>query len=157
MSDDATFMREAIELAIEKMQANCGGPFGALVVIDGRVVGRGWNQVTSTNDPTAHAEVVAIIDACANQGAFRIEGATLYTSCEPCPMCLAAAYWARISRICYACEKADAERAGFVDSLLYEELALPHSQRHIPMEQMLREEGNVAMDAWIAKPDKIEY
>jgi len=157
VSDDMTFMREAIELAITKMQANYGGPFGALVVMDGEVVGRGWNCVTSANDPTAHAEVVAIRDACTNLEAFRLEGATLYTSCEPCPMCLAAAYWARIARICYACEKADAERAGFVDSLLYDELALPQAERHIPMVQLLREEGCVAMDAWMAKPDRIEY
>ena len=121
--DDARFVREAIRLAIDKMEAGCGGPFGALVVVEGAVAGRGWNRVTSANDPTAHAEIVAIRQACAARRSFRLEGATLYASCEPCPMCLAAAYWARVARVCYACTREDATRAGFADADIYADVS----------------------------------
>lgn len=150
-------MHEAIALAVEKMRQGCGGPFGALVVKDGRVIGRGWNRVTSTNDPTAHAEVVAIRDACAALGAFHLDGAVLYANCEPCPMCLAAAYWARVSGLYYACTRADAAAIGFADEHLYEELAKDVAQRDLPMRQILREDGSAAFEEWLAKDDRIEY
>lgn len=151
------FLHEAIRLSAEKMAANEGGPFGAVVVRDGRVVGRGWNRVTSTNDPTAHAEVVAIRDACANLGTFSLAGCELYTSCEPCPLCLAAIYWARLDRVYYAATCDDAAAAGFDDRTFYTELAKPAWERAVPMEQALRDEACAALRAWVAKPDKVRY
>ena len=154
---DERFLREAIRLSIEKMNAGEGGPFGAVVVRDGQIVGVGWNRVTSGNDPTAHAEIVAIRDACLRLGTFRLSGCELYASCEPCPMCLAAIYWARIDRLCYAATREDAARAGFDDAWLYDQIALPSRQRSIPTSQHLRGEALPAFDAWAKKEDRVEY
>ncbi|MEZ4647351.1 MAG: nucleoside deaminase [Candidatus Eisenbacteria bacterium] len=151
------FMREAIRLSRDKMRKNQGGPFGAVVVRGNEVVGRGWNQVTSTNDPTAHAEVTAIRKACKKLGTFHLRGCVLYTSCEPCPMCLAAAYWARVDRIYFAGTRKDAARAGFDDEFLYREISKPRSRRSVPMEQLLRKEAVEAFDEWRTKVDKTPY
>ncbi len=134
MSDsaDLAHLREAIALARAGAAGGCGGPFGAVIVHEGRVVGRGENRVTSTNDPTAHAEMVAIRAACTNLGRFHLAGATLYTSCEPCPMCLAAAYWAHVARIVFACTRDDAAAIGFDDAFLYRELVAPPAARRVP-------------------------
>ena len=139
------------------MGAGEGGPFCAVVVRDGQIIGRGWNRVTSTNDPTAHAEVVAIRDACAHLQTFSLAGCEIYASCEPCPLCLAAIYWSRLGRIYYAATCADAAAAGFDDQALYRELALPAADRSIPMEQALREEAGVAFASWLAKEDRTRY
>lgn len=154
---DNRFMDRAIQLSIDNVHSGRGGPFGAVVVKDGNIVGEGTNQVTSTNDPTAHAEVLAIREACEQLGVFDLEGCEIYTSCEPCPMCLGAIYWARLSRIYFANAAADASKIGFDDSLIYRELAQPHSQRKIPMIQIMREEASAAFRAWEARPDKIAY
>ena len=151
------FLREAIRLSIEKMEANEGGPFGAVVVRNGEIVGRGWNRVTSTNDPTAHAEVVAIRDACSRLKTFSLAGCEIYSSCEPCPLCLAAIYWSRLDRIYYAATCDDAAAAGFDDRQFYREVKKPAGERSIPMEQALREEAMVALQAWIRKEDRIRY
>jgi len=151
------FLREAIRLSIEKMEAGQGGPFGAVVVKNGEIVGRGWNCVTSANDPTAHAEIMAIRDACSRMGTFSLAGCEIYASCQPCPMCLAAIYWARIERVFYAATREDAAAAGFDDALLQRELTLPPEARSIPTVQDLREEAVVALDAWSRKPDRVEY
>ncbi|MDH3236525.1 MAG: nucleoside deaminase [Alphaproteobacteria bacterium] len=139
------------------MAQNKGGPFGAVVVKDGTIIAEGFNQVTSANDPTAHAEVTAIREACRKLGSFKLEGCEIYTSCEPCPMCLSAIFWARIERIYYANTREDAARIGFDDDELYHEVARPLAQRTIPNEQLLADEGRIAFDAWDAKPDKILY
>ncbi len=156
MNDDF-FLRQTFQLAREGMTTNQGGPFGSLVVRDGKIVGRGYNQVTSTNDPTAHAEVVAIRDACRNLGTFQLEGCTLYASCEPCPMCLGAIYWARPSRIVYGAFHSDAAGAGFDDQFIYEELDKPREERKIPMQQLLREEANAVFQEWEALEKRIPY
>jgi len=150
-------MARAIQLSIDNVRSGRGGPFGAVVVKDGSIIAEGANQVTSSNDPTAHAEMVAIREACRKLAAFDLEACEIYTSCEPCPMCLGAIYWARLSRVYFANADADASRAGFDDSLIYRELALPYSQRKIPMIQMMREEALVAFRAWENKFNKIEY
>lgn len=139
------------------MEAGHGGPFGALIAHEGRPISEGWNQVTSMNDPTAHAEIVAIRSAASRLGRFSLEGCTLYTSCEPCPMCLAAAYWARVDGVVYAASRADAASIGFDDELIYQELAKPLQDRRLPMRQMLRAEALEVFDAWRAKPDKLPY
>lgn len=154
---DNAFMREVIRQAVENVRAGRGGPFAATVVKDGRVIATGTNSVTSTNDPTAHAEVLAIREACKKLGAFDLEGCEIYTSCEPCPMCLGAIYWARLSRIYFANADADASKIGFDDSLIYSEIAQPHSKRKIPMIQIMREEALAAFRAWENKPNKIAY
>jgi tRNA(Arg) A34 adenosine deaminase TadA len=154
---DNPFMARAIQLSIENVQSGRGGPFGAVVVKDGAIIGEGANQVTSSNDPTAHAEVLAIRAACKNLDAFDLEGCEIFTSCEPCPMCLGAIYWARLSRVYFGNSDADASKIGFDDSLIYEEIARPHSQRRIPLNQMMREEALAAFRAWENKPNKIEY
>ena len=150
-------MARAIQLSLENVQSGRGGPFGAVVVQDGAIIGEAANQVTSTNDPTAHAEVLAIRAACKKLGAFELLGCEIYTSCEPCPMCLGAIYWARLSRIYFGNAGADASKIGFDDSLIYCEIAHPHPQRKIPMIQIMREEALAAFRAWENKPDKIEY
>jgi guanine deaminase len=152
-----SFLREAIRLSIEKMEAKEGGPFGAVIVRDGKIVGRGWNRVTSTNDPTAHAEIVAIRDACEQLHTFSLNGCEIYTSCEPCPMCLAAIYWARLDRIVYAATLDDAATAGFDDCSFYREVGLPRGDRSIPSVQDLREEAIKAFDAWLRKSDRTQY
>src|SRR5438445_4850743 len=135
------FMREAIRLSIEMMRRGKGGPFGAIVVKGGRIVGRGCNQVTSGNDPTAHAEIVAIREACKRLKTFQLDGCELYTSCEPCPMCLSAIYWARLKRVYYANTRKDAAKILFDDDFLYREVGLPIAKRTLPMKQFLRDEA----------------
>ena len=157
MNQDEFFLREAIRLAREGMNTGQGGPFGAVIVRDGEIVGRGSNQVTSTNDPTAHAEVVAIRDACRKLGTFQLDNCTLYASCEPCPMCLGAIYWARPSRIVYGAFHTDAAGAGFDDQFIYEELDKPRSQRHIPMLQLLRDEADAVFQEWVTLEKRIHY
>jgi tRNA(Arg) A34 adenosine deaminase TadA len=154
---DNPFMARAIQLSIDNVQSGRGGPFGAVVVKAGTIISEGANQVTSTNDPTAHAEVVAIRAACEKLGVFDLEGCEIYSSCEPCPMCLGAIYWARLSRVYFGNADADAASIGFDDSLIYRELAQPHAQRRIPMIQMMREEAMAAFRAWEKLPNKIEY
>ncbi|HEX4951940.1 MAG TPA: nucleoside deaminase [Thermoanaerobaculia bacterium] len=151
------FMREAIRMAELGMRGNHGGPFGCVVVRGEEVVGRGHNRVTSSNDPTAHAEMVAIREACQVLGTFELSGCELYTSCEPCPMCLAAIYWARLDRVFFANTRTDAAAIGFDDELLYEELALPLDRRRLEMKPLLREEAMAAFQEWLAKPDKVAY
>ena len=150
-------MRAAIRLSLSKMRANCGGPFGAVVVRNGKVVGRGWNQVTSTNDPTAHAEVTAIRDACRRLKTFQLDDCALYTSCEPCPMCLSAIYWARFKKVYYANTRQDAAKIQFDDDLIYREVARPISKRIIPMKQLLRPEALEVFAEWKTKTDKVRY
>jgi len=152
-----SFMARAIELAIENARSGRGGPFGALVVKDGAILAEGTNRVTSANDPTAHAEIVAIRAACAKLGVFQLNGFDLYASCEPCPMCLGAIYWARPARVYFAGTAADASRVGFDDSLIYRELPLPPQHRSIPMVQMMREEALEAFRVWEEKPNKVPY
>jgi len=151
------FMREAIRLSLKKMRENEGGPFGAVVVRRGRIVGRGWNQVTSANDPTAHAEVMAIREACKRLKTFQLSDCDLYTSCEPCPMCLSAIYWARIRRLYYANTRKDAARIGFDDDVIYREVSRPIRRRSLPMKQLLRGEALRAFQEWSAKSDKVAY
>lgn len=150
-------MRAAIRISLEKMRANHGGPFGAVVVRNGKIVGRGWNRVTSANDPTAHAEIVAIRDACRRLKTFRLDDCELYTSCEPCPMCLAAIYWARLRRVYYGNTRKDAARIQFDDAHIYREVARPIARRKIPMKQLLRHEALAAFEEWKNKADKIPY
>ena len=151
------FMREAIRLSRKKMRANQGGPFGAIVVRKGKIVGRGWNQVTSTNDPTAHAEVTAIRDACKKLKRFHLEDCELYTSCEPCPMCLGAVYWARLKTIYYANTRKDAAKIHFDDNFIYREIGLPLTRRKIPMKPLLRKEALEVFKEWTTKADKVRY
>ncbi|MEO1262749.1 MAG: nucleoside deaminase [Bacteroidota bacterium] len=151
------FMREAIRLSLDGMRKGEGGPFGAIVVKNGKIIGRGNNQVASSNDPTAHAEVVAIRQACQHLGHFQLDGCILYTSCEPCPMCLGAIYWARPEKIFYACTKADAAAIDFDDDFIYKELELPLPDRKIPAVQLLRKEGLQAFREWGEKKDKVVY
>jgi guanine deaminase len=152
-----SFMARAIQLSIENVHSSNGGPFGAVIVKDGKIIAENVNRVTSTNDPTAHAEVLAIRQACTKLGVFELLDCELYTSCEPCPMCLGAIYWAHISRVYFANSAEDAAAIGFDDSLIYSELKLPNAQRKIPTRQMMREEALAAFRAWAEKPDKIEY
>lgn len=151
------FMRAAIRLARSKMRANCGGPFGAVVVHHDKIIARGWNRVTSTNDPTAHAEVMAIRAACKKLKTFHLSDCELYTSCEPCPMCLAAIYWARFKRVYYANTRRDAAKIKFDDDWIYREVARPIVRRKIAMRQLLRDEALEVFKEWKAKPDKIRY
>ncbi|WP_165820672.1 nucleoside deaminase [Pontibacter virosus] len=151
------FMREAIKLSIDKMEAGFGGPFGAVVVRNGQIIARGYNNVLATNDPTAHAEVDAIRKACQALGNFQLTDCELYTSCEPCPMCLGAIYWARPRKVYYANSKDDAAEAGFDDQFIYNEIEKNAPERSIPMEQMLREEAQEAFKRWAMKEDKRVY
>jgi tRNA(Arg) A34 adenosine deaminase TadA len=155
--NDEPFMRRAIALSLEGMLAGRGGPFGAVVVRDGRIVGEGTNAVLATNDPTAHAEVTAIRAACRALATFQLAGGVLYTSCEPCPMCLGAVYWARLDRIYFANTRADARRIGFDDDWIHDELALPPDARRVPATRLLAAEARAAFDVWAAKPDKTPY
>lgn len=150
------FMRKAIELSIENVK-NGGGPFGAVIVKDGEIVATGVNRVTANHDPTAHAEVSAIRAACEKLGTFDLEGCEIYTSCEPCPMCLGAIYWAHLDKIYYGNNKTDAARIGFDDSFIYDELALKREDRNKAMEELLPEEAKAAFQAWENKADKVEY
>lgn len=156
-NDAAKFMRKAIRLSIANVEKLKGGPFGAVVVKDGKVIARGTNSVTLTNDPTAHAEIVAIRKACKILKTYQLTGCEIFTSCEPCPMCLAAIYWARPDKIYYANSKEDAAAINFDDKLIYEEIAKPVSERKIFTQQILREEALAAFKKWSESPDKIEY
>ncbi|MGO8928342.1 MAG: nucleoside deaminase [Limisphaerales bacterium] len=151
------FMREAIGLSIRMMRRGKGGPFGAVVVRNGKVVGRGSNQVTSTNDPTAHAEILAIRQACQRLKTFRLDDCDLYASCEPCPMCLSAIYWARVGSVFYANTRQDAAKIDFDDDFIYREVALPIGKRTLKMKQLLREEAFDAFAEWQQKTDKVLY
>ena len=150
-------MQEAIRRAVENVRSGRGGPFGAVVVKDGHVIAAGANLVTLTNDPTAHAEVIAIREACIVIGSFQLAGCEIYTSCEPCPMCLGAIYWARPDRVYFAATASDAAEAGFDDSFIYEELKVAHRERKIPFEPMLREAGLEPFREWTQKGDRIKY
>lgn len=154
---DSEMMMRAIEIARKGMLSGCGGPFGAVVARNGAIIGEGSNEVTSTNDPTAHAEIVAIRNACREIGSFQLEGCSIYTSCEPCPMCLGAVYWARPARFFYAATREDAAAAGFDDEMIYEEIALPVNERRLDAQNLLREEARRLLAEWVELPDKIEY
>jgi len=151
------FMREAIALSMRMMQRGKGGPFGAVVVCGNKIVGRGCNLVTSANDPTAHAEIVAIRQACKKLKTFRLDDCDLYTSCEPCPMCLSAIYWARLRKVYYGNTRKDAARIAFDDEQIYREVALPLGRRQLSMKQLLRNEAIKAFNEWERKPDKVLY
>ena len=151
------FMAEAIELSVEKMQQKEGGPFGALIVCDGEVVGRGWNKVTSANDPTAHAEIVAIRDACRKRGVFWLGDCEIYVNCEPCSMCLSAIYWAGIRKLYFAAERQDAANIGFGDDYVGREIIKPAAERDMRVEQVMRDKALEAFEIWDKMEDKIEY
>ena len=151
------FMQRAIDLSIEGSSKDKGGPFGAVVVKDGKIVGESYNQVTSTNDPTAHAEVMAIRDACKNLETFDLSGCELYTSCEPCPMCLGAIYWAKFDKIYYGNSRKDAAKAGFNDDFIYDEIPLPLSERKIKMMEIGQKEAQKAFQLWEEKMDRVHY
>jgi guanine deaminase len=151
------FMREAIRLSIENVRSGRGGPFAAVIVKDGKIIARGTNLVSSANDPTAHAEIAAIREACRILNSFQLEGCEIFTSCEPCPMCLGAIYWARPERVFYGNTKKDAAEINFDDSFIYEELTKSITDRSIPMVQVLHEEARAAFKEWKEKPDKIPY
>ena len=151
------FMQRAIRVSQKTMRAGKGGPFGALIVRNGKVIATGHNQVTSTNDPTAHAEIVAIREACKKLKTFHLADCELYTSCEPCPMCLSAIYWARLKKVYFANTREDAAKIGFDDDFIYREIPLPLEKRKIAMKQLLREKALVAFSEWERKADKIPY
>ena len=154
---DKRFLREAIRLSIDNMQTAAGGPFGAVVAKGDEIVGCGFNRVTLANDPTAHAEIVAIRDACSRLGNFSLAGCRIYCSCEPCPMFLGAIYWARLDRLVYAASRADAAAAGFDDAHIYNEIPLPPHARSLPSTQDLRQEALAAFEVWAEKEDRVEY
>ncbi|MGI9480953.1 MAG: nucleoside deaminase [Hyphomicrobiales bacterium] len=157
MCDHKEHMRRAISLSAERMRANLGGPFGAVIIKDGEVISEGFNQVTTANDPTAHAEVVAIREACKKLGTFSLEGCIIYSSCEPCPMCLASIYWARLDGLYFANSREDAASIGFDDDFLYREIPKPLDERSIPTIHMDMEEARAVFEEWRQKPDKIMY
>jgi guanine deaminase len=157
MEKDEYFMLRAIELAQNGMDTNAGGPFGAIVVLKGEIIGEGWNQVTSTNDPTAHAEVTAIREACRKLGSFQLDNCVLYTSCEPCPMCLGAIYWARPEKVVYACTREDAANIGFDDHFIYDEIEKSVEERQMKIVNFMRDEALKVFRNWENKPDKTEY
>lgn len=159
MNTHENFLRRAIALSLENVERGTGGPFGAVIVRDGRTVAEGANSVTSTNDPTAHAEVVAIRNACAALGTFELHGCVLYSSCEPCPMCLAAAYWARVDAVYFAATQDDAAEAGFDDAFLYREVALPAPDRRLPCEHVAADQtaAREAFLRWSEIADKVRY
>jgi len=154
---DTLFMKKAIELALNNVLTKQGGPFGAVVVKDGKIVGVGRNQVTGTNDPTAHAEVQAIRDACRNLNDFQLNDCEIYTSCEPCPMCIGAIYWARPKAVYYACTKQEAAKIGFDDQFIYDQLSLPVENRKIPMKKIFPTDGDLPFRTWENAKDKVEY
>jgi guanine deaminase len=157
MMENKHFMLEAIRLSKQGMENGIGGPFGAVIVKNGVIVGQGCNKVVSTSDPTAHAEVVAIRDACQSLKTFQLNGCEIYCSCEPCPMCLSAIYWARIDKIYFANTKNDAANIGFDDAFIYDEIEKPIDKRSIPIETLMRNEAKEVFDLWLKKEDKIEY
>jgi len=151
------FMREAIKLSIDNVKSGKGGPFGAVIVKDGKIIAHGTNEVTSSNDPTAHAEVVAIRNACRMLGTFQLDNCDIYTSCEPCPMCLGAIYWSRPARLFFANTKKDAADINFDDQFIYQELEIPYQDRKLFTQQLLREEALEAFKLWSSSNNKIEY
>ncbi|WP_025741416.1 nucleoside deaminase [Aquimarina pacifica] len=151
------FMQEAINQALKGMNSNEGGPFGCVIVKDGKIIGRGNNKVTSSNDPTAHAEVTAIRDACKNLNSFQLDGCEIYTSCEPCPMCLGAIYWSRPDKVYYGSTQQDAANIGFDDEFIYKEIPLPYDKRSIPFEQLGHKIALIPFKKWSEKEDKKEY
>jgi guanine deaminase len=157
MTNQQLFIRKAVKLALENVQTGTGGPFAALIVKDNTIIASGTNLVTSLNDPTAHAEMVAIREACKALGSFQLQGCEIFTSCEPCPMCLGAIYWARPAKLFYACTRQDAANAGFDDSFIYTELAKSLEDRKIPAVQILPDEATVAFKEWANKKNKIKY
>lgn len=154
---DNPFMARAIQLSIDNVQSGRGGPFGAVIVKNGSIIAEGVNRVTAINDPTAHAEIVAIREACARLHSFTLKGCEIFTSCEPCPMCLGAIYWADLARIHFGNLASDASQFGFDDSFIYREFARPFAEREIPVVQMMREEALAAFRAWQERPNKIPY
>lgn len=150
-------MKWAIGLAQNGMDSNAGGPFGAVIVKGGEIIGEGWNQVTSTNDPTAHAEVMAIREACRRLGSFQLDGCVLYTSCEPCPMCLGAIYWARPAKVFFGCTREDAADIGFDDHFIYDEIEKPVEERQMEIGNFMRDEALEVFKRWANKPDKTAY
>jgi guanine deaminase len=156
MSEDEVYMQEAIALARQSINEQ-GGPFGAVIVRQGQIIGRGYNQVVQRSDPTAHAEVMAIREASQALGSFELRGCRIFSSCEPCPMCLSAIYWARLDGLTYAAEQEDAAAAGFDDAFLYRELSLPLSERVLPVTKLMRGEAQEVFQAWVKKEDKICY
>ena len=157
MNNDEFYIREAINLGREGMDLNLGGPFGAIVVFRNSIIGKGQNQVTASNDPTSHAEINAIRDACKTIGNFKLTGSVLYSSCEPCPMCLGAIYWSHIDRVVFASDRKDASKVNFDDSYFYGEISLPWEKRNISYKQLLRSEGIKLFEEWEMKSDKILY
>jgi tRNA(Arg) A34 adenosine deaminase TadA len=157
MDNKDEFMKEAIQLAIQNVESATGGPFAAVIVKDKKIIARGVNQVTATNDPTAHAEVVAIREACKTLNSFQLDGCEIYTTCEPCPMCLGAIYWARPDKLYFACTQADAASINFDDQFIYEEIEKPIDKRKLFTCQILREEALEAFKKWMESPTKIEY
>lgn len=151
------YMEQAAAVAIKGVLQNEGGPFGCIIIKDGEIIGRGNNKVTSSNDPTAHAEIMAIREACKHLNSFQLEDCIIYTSCEPCPMCLGAIYWARPKKVYFGCSKSDAAKIGFDDQFIYQELNMDFNKRKIPFEQINRDEAMKAFKAWEEKEDKIEY
>jgi guanine deaminase len=156
-TEDRKHLLHAVDLSRARMLANLGGPFGAVIVRDGEIIAEGWNEVTSSNDPTAHGEVTAIRRACAKLGTFSLKGATIYSSCEPCPMCLSAIYWARLDRLVFANTRQQAAAIGFDDEFLYQEVPKPIADRSIPTEHLALSEADEVFDMWMKKADKIEY
>ena len=152
-----SFMRRAVTLALEKMRANSGGPFGAVIVRDNTIISEGWNEVTSSNDPTAHAEIVAIRRACALLGTFQLPDCDIYSSCEPCPMCLGAIYWARLRRVYYANTRIEAAQIGFDDGFIYGEVAQVPELRRIPHLRLMTDDAQAAFNEWAASPEKTRY
>jgi guanine deaminase len=157
MTNQQLFIRKAIKLSLENVQTGKGGPFAALVVKDNNIIASGTNLVTSTNDPTAHAEIIAIREACKTLGSFQLEGCEIYSSCEPCPMCLGAIYWSRPAKLYFASTREDAANAGFDDSYIYDELSKASDERKIPMIHMPQNEAMAAFNEWNEKKDKIKY
>lgn len=157
MQDKNKFMQAAIDLARENLKFKNGGPFGAVIVKNGKIIGRGVNTVTTNNDPTAHAEVNAIREACENLNTFQLEGCDIYSSCEPCPMCLGAIYWARPRKLFFATSREDAAKAGFDDAEIYKELELPFAKRKLPTEQLMKSEGEEIFKTWIDCEFKTKY
>lgn len=155
--DHQSYIREAIDMAAENVRSGQGGPFAALVVLDGRIIGRGVNQVTTINDPTAHAEIMAIRDACRHLGHFRLDEAVIYSSCEPCPMCLSAIYWARVRHIYFAALHSDAAKAGFDDSYIYQQIPVEPAKRDIPAIQVKDREFFLPFQTWIDTGTRTDY
>jgi guanine deaminase len=155
--DDKIFLQQTVELAMENVRLGNGGPFAAIVVKQNRIIARGTNVVTSSNDPTAHAEIVAIRNACRTLNSFQLDDCTLYSSCEPCPMCLGAVYWSRVKRLVFAADKNQAAEAGFDDAFIYREIVLPYSQRSLITEQITGQSDNDPFDLWLNSENKITY